>query len=208
MKKLIILLVIFTMLGATLSAQRYSVGGGVIYDKTFKNGLSSTKDSSAFYGEDLTAYGGYFFADYEYFTTDISLVYSSITLVKEAGGIRDTLYGGFYFNMGVSFSGKIPINIGLITLFPMIGINYNIALGFQDGDGKTYIDVSEFFSQGGFHAGAGIDINLGSFFLRAEGLYIIRLPMKYWIDEEKRYSDGKVTFPMGYCIKVGFGIKL
>ena len=107
-----------------------------------------------------------------------------------------------------SLLGKYPFRLGSITLFPLIGFDYNIVTSALDGD----IDLSQF----GFLGGLGLDFNLNDhLFLRGEAMFHLRLASKAMKDFEDIIPilsegiplDTKTTLGVGPRIKLGIGYR-
>lgn len=140
MKKFIATLVIFICVGSALSAADLNVGGGLLVNVDF----ISIHDTSGENVEDfdfpvLPFYGFYAFVDMDYIEFDLGLLF-------------------FMPAFEIGAYGKFPIKLGVITLSPMVGIEFSNAL---------FILNSLFI-----RAGLGIDINLSkSIFIRTDALY-------------------------------------
>jgi len=217
MKRVIVFLAIFAMLGGAVSAQGMSIGGGVLIDTNMGNGLTLGNAGIIFgpdlngiemkIGEDITSFGAFFFVDYDFLMVDMSLAFGKETYFLEALGIRDTIDAGSYMSLGFSIFGKYPINMGLFTIFPLVGINYNMVISYEY-QGTTYTDASEWLSQIGILGGAGIDFPLGDLFLRGEALVSYRLPMKTYNEQAKLHSSISANGGIGFRLKVEIGMKL
>jgi hypothetical protein len=114
---------------------------------------------------------------------------------------------------GIAVLGKYPIELGTITLFPLLGISYNMVLSAKDPDGNKYDDAGD-LSQLGILAGIGLDVNItDALFFRAEGIFQLRLPNKMqkdMADYMKAYYgvDFPPTVGLGPVIKVAIGYRL
>ncbi|MCL2759157.1 MAG: autotransporter outer membrane beta-barrel domain-containing protein [Treponema sp.] len=238
MKKVIALVVIFVCVGAALSAEefRMSIGGGGLFDMSFGNGLKDTEktpignvDSTLSFN--TTSFGGFVFFDLTYAVIDVSFAHGSSEMKGEisGGGVSLTMSEdtGTGMQLGIGVMGKFPIDLDGITLFPLLGINYNMILSAKDKDGKvvqTYnkstglpedMNTVKELSQLGFIGGVGLDVPINdNLFFRAEALLNVRLPskqMKDMFDEMKKDEDfdsGKLTLGIGPRIKLGIGYKL
>ena len=221
MKRVIAFLIIFACVGAALSAQSMSAGGGLVLDMGFNNGMEF-KDreldplimdvTSVF---ETTSFGIYGFLDIGYVVFDASLTFGTMKMVTEVSALGMSGSGSMDFGDIVSFNigvmGKYPIDLGSFTLFPLIGINYNMVLSL---DGETE-DVTEYFSQFGILAGVGADFPINdTMFFRAEGLFQLRFPMKFWeemVDASKLDPDitnASTTIGLGFQLRVAIGFRL
>ncbi|MCL2209921.1 MAG: hypothetical protein FWC19_09375 [Treponema sp.] len=229
MKKLMAVLVVFICTGAALSAQ-ISAGIGFYYDHSFNNGamLSYTTGSQDLYTRHISnlSGGAYLFLDASYIEFDVGFAFGFLS----ENGYWRTRVGNFYsnhnpnnqnlgnvFQLNFSLLGKYPIDIGNITLFPLLGINYNLFLvsfdnsGVQiEGDAASARNYSQF----GFQAGVGADFNISDkVYFRAEGLFQLRLVLEsskifQYIKFNMREPERSVPTPgMGPIIKAAFGYR-
>jgi len=224
MKKVVILLVLATLFaGGVFGQSSMSAGGGLLFDMSFGNGHSyEFGDESGGVGRNNTVIGAFGFFDFTYAVIDLSFGYGMITNFTKYKGpqesFEETYDGDSMLQLGIGILGKYPISIGSFTLFPMLGINYNIALSYVYEDGSNYneqddvnkVSAAEDLSQFGILAGVGFDFPLSNaMYLRAEALFNLRFPGKYWSDIAKEESDNtKATLGVGPRIKVGIGFNL
>ena len=130
--------------------------------------------------------------------------------MEKLGGSVTADAGGM-IQLGFSLLGKYPFELGSITLFPLLGINYNVALHAWDPDGNSLTPSGEsaakWLSQFGILGGVGLDFDItDSLFIRGEALLHLRLPMKTWRDMADGLG-GKATLGVGPVIKVAIGYK-
>jgi len=222
MKKMIAILVIFVCVGTALSAQDsgMSFGGGALLDWSFSNGLKAKLGDVTYYsGLRNMSFGAYAFFDITYAEIDVSFAYGSITIVdKEKGGPQvknDTENGGSVLQIGLSLLGKYPINLGKITVFPLLGVGYNIVLTAKDADGDKMYDkdsdssAMKDLSQFSILGGGGFDYNINkNIYLRVSGLLQMRFPSKMQKDYAQELGNPfKATLGFGPVIKVGIGYR-
>jgi len=222
MKKLVLVLVLAALVAGGAFAQiEMSVGGGGILDMSFGNGI---KDKDNTYGNNNTSFGGFVFFDITYAQIEVDYLYGS--LEQTFNGVKVSGWKGTFNQFGIGLLGKYPIDLGAVTLFPLIGINYNMVMSYEQNgvkytgywansvDGYKLYKISEYFSQLGILAGLGFDIGITEqIFIRAEALFQLRLPNKgmkdraeYW---DKVYNDtNTTTLGLGPRIKIGVGYKL
>jgi opacity protein-like surface antigen len=183
MKKSISILVLVALGAAASFAQEFnmSAGGGALFDL----GIPMVNDV-----EDLgLTIGGFGFFDATYAEADVAFSYGLST-----GG------GGFY-TLGLEFGvlGKYPFKLGSITLFPLLGVRYNLILaaGNEGGSSDNALDSSFL----GFQAGAGIDYFFSdAIFFRGELLCNLDL-VPFNADSDDIISS------IGPRVKVGVGYK-
>jgi hypothetical protein len=217
-KKVVLALLMAALLvgGAFAEGFSMSAGGGLLFDLSGNNGI---KADDYYMGYRNLSFGGYGFFDATYAEVDVSFAYGMLKPVYEGDGLEDVMGGGAdpsVLQLGFSLLGKYPIELGSITLFPLLGINYNMVLSYSV-DGASYDNAGD-FSQLGFLGGVGADFGLSdSLYLRVEGLFQLRLASKYQddsVDGLKALAnafnldlDPSTTFGMGPRIKVGVGYK-
>ena len=207
MKKKIVLALLMAALlaGGVFADGLLSAGGGLLFDLSGNNGF---KNGDAYYGMRNTSFGGYAFFDATFVEVDVSFARGSLTAVEEAEGVSISENFGSTMQLNVSLLGKFPIfHLLNVSLFPLIGINYNMVFSLKDPGGTSYSDPGD-MSQIGILGGIGADFGLGSsLYIRAEGMFQVRLPSK-WQKDEANYADMATTFGLGPRVKAGIGIKL
>jgi len=215
MKKSISILVLLVLVAAGAFAQM-SVGGGLLYDYSGNNGVKASFLGSDFYmGTTNSSFGAFGFIDFDYVEINMSIARGSIKLLYEVPGTSNDADFGTAIQLGLSVLGKYPIDLGSITLFPLLGLNYNMVLSLEDKDGRKYSDAGD-WSQFGLQAGLGLNFSFSdSLYLLAEALFQLRFPSKFQDDlktEIENDTGGIITFDktlgMGPVIKVGVGFKL
>ncbi|MDR0302504.1 MAG: hypothetical protein LBI04_09375 [Treponema sp.] len=201
MKKSISILVLLALVAGGAFALDMSAGGGLLFDLSGNNGVA---DGDLYMGTRILSIGGYGFFDATFVEVDVSFAYGMLTYVYDFGPLGDgSDDAGSALQLGFSLLGKYPIDLGGFTLFPLLGVNYNLVLSASDQDGNDMDDAGD-MSQLGFLAGLGFDLPLSdALYLRAEAMFNLRLPMKIFDDLD---SDN-TTFGMGPRIKVGVGYK-
>ena len=213
MKKHIFILVLLALAATGAFANEFSLsaGGGALFDWNFDNGYEYGSNSYAV--EDVMAFGGFAFFDATYAELDVNFTYGLRQSVSNVSSVQNGANGN-YMALGFSLMGKFPIDLGPVTIFPLLGGSYNMVLVDKDKDGKSVSDVANSsytsmnLSQFGGLAGAGLDIIFSDLlFLRAEALFHFRFPNKYTSDKADTFDGGKTTFGMGPRIKVGLGFR-
>jgi len=201
MKKGIFVLALLAILATGAFAQGFSLaaGGGLLFDWSFNNGVES---GSIYAGWRNMSFGGYGFFDATYAEVDVSFAYGLLSIVTEPSSSYDPDMS--MLQLGFSVLGKFPIGISKLTIFPLLGVSYNLVLS-AEVDGVSASKPSE-DNQLGFLAGAGLDFPLtGGLFLRGETLFHLRLPSEDMNDQTGGGWD--TTFGMGPQIKIGVGYK-
>ena len=211
MKKIVILLLLITLVAAGAFSQM-SLGAGFLYDFSANNGYKSETLDMKF-GRNNTSFGGFLFFDISFVEININYSYGTLKPYRK-GNNAEIMQVLKMSQLGLSAYAKYNLNLGKISLFPMAGLEYNMALAVKDENGNdVYADtvtksVFRDFSQLGLLAGAGIDIPFTSkIFLRAEALFHFRFPTK---EARERAEKDKIdtTFGLGPRIKVGIGYRL
>jgi hypothetical protein len=220
-KKLILaLLMIALAAGGAFAQLGLSVGGGGLFDFSARNGIKvKVGNDDVYEGLRNMSIGGFIFFDVTYAELNVNFAYGSLShvyvgldgekFVNEMGGIAIEKPSAMQF--GFSLLGKYPINMGKLTIFPLLGVDYNIVLSIKR-NGKSIDDNPGYWNQFGFLAGIGGDISLTkSLFFRMEGLFHLRLPSKNANDEKDAYigdkKDINTTWGMGPQIKLALGFR-
>jgi len=212
MKKVIALFIIFVCVGSALSAQikMAAAGGGALFDMSFGNGGKAEESPYRLeVSENFTSFGAFGFIDLIYAEIDVYLAYGQLTRIWESN-IPSTYGNGSRSGNSASFGftllGKYPIELSPFTIFPLLGIGYNFVLSYKLGTYEE--DKPGDYSQFGFLGGVGMDFPLSDkYFLRAEGLLVIRLSSKYYNDLYN-FSGAETTLGIGPRIKVAVGFHL
>jgi len=200
MKKSISLLVLLALVAAGAFAQvSLSAGGGLLFDLSLNNGVEVAGEKS---GMDATSFGGFVFFDATYVEVDIGFTYGLLDSYVGSSSAD----GGSMLALNFALLGKYPIPVGSFTIFPLLGVNYNLVLSHEDKDGNSN-DKAGDLSQFGILAGMGADFNLTTaLYLRAEALFQLRFANKVMSDAADDYH-GDTTFGLGPVIKVALGYK-
>ena len=118
--------------------------------------------------------------------------------------------------MGLGFGilGKYPFNFGKVTAFPLMGVEYRLALSVKDKDGNIIDDIpgaddaSSDYSALWFQLGGGVDYALtDALYLRGSALYGIRLANKVETNEVDDDPDASARLGHGLTVKVAIGYK-
>jgi len=214
MKKSIFVLAILAIAATGAFAQGFSkaVGGGLLFDYSLNNGIKiEAAGKSGFTGTQALSAGGFGFLDVGFAELDVSFAHGTLTWVDNGFGIKGAKSFGSALQLGLTLLGKYPIDLGSVTLFPLLGADYNLVFLAWNKDGHSYDDAWD-LSQFGLLAGAGFDFNFTTtVFFRAEALFHLRFPskvMKDLADESK--SPGVSVDPtlgVGPRVKVGLGYR-
>lgn len=133
----------------------------------------------------------------------------------DSSGTTETDYSKTEGNY-VSFSGygKYPMELGSITLFPMIGVEYDTTLRGTYSDGsnwtsQTKSDMAEFWIKGGLGADISVTPQL---YIRPElivGYKLLSQPEKDGVDALKALGFTDVSLlPLSIELSVLFGVRL
>jgi outer membrane protein W len=225
MKKFISILALIAIAATGAFAQTsLSAGGGLFTDLSlFGNGVKYT-DGDDYYksGTRNISFGGYVFFDATYVEADISFAIGSLTefrksKINDKKDSKTADKSSTIQQLGFTVLGKYPIDMGAATLFPLLGVSYNMVLGGKDEDGnkmekseyggKVYFQPS-WLSQLGVLGGVGFDYDLTeSLFLRGEVMLQCRFADKMTRDGVKDEKNARSTLGLGPVIKVGVGYK-
>jgi len=217
MKKSIAVLAVLVF-AATGAFAQMSVGGGLLVNPSFNNGFKAEMPGSGSGGMDWTntTIGAFVFFDAAYAELGVNFGYG-ITKAKGTGFMNWTgspyylgTYNGGATQFGLSLLGKYPINLGAVTVFPLLGVEYNVVLSWRDENDQELGGVSRAIdlSQLGFLAGVGMDYGLSDrLYLRGEAMFQLRLPSKFAKDMADLFPSGTPGYGMGPVIKIGVGYK-
>jgi len=190
---------------------KLSAGGGVFYAGDFGGGVID--GGKLAFSMPYNGVGVYLFFDAVY--AEIFGGYSggsgswvSGSGVDPAVDMRRTYLSGGIF-------AKYPIDVGVLRLFPLVGIDYEASMSFDVSapDGRAYD-----FGAGDAHAGAvsalwfkfggGVDFGVTErVYIRAELLYGVRTANQLENDIADRYSDREANPGHGVTFKVGGGVR-
>jgi len=212
MKKsvLILILIIFTALGAFALPFQVSAGLGGLFDWNFNNGVEEVISGDKHYsGLNNMSFGGFAFIDAYYAEVNAGCAFGLLKEVVREPGLSEKTDGGKMLQVNASLLLKYPLDFGKISFFPLLGANYNLVLSYKIGGfsmGSSPGDLMKKWSQIGLLGGAGMDINLvGSLFLRTEVLYQLRFASKTM--KTAASGDAYATLGMGPLARVGVGYR-
>ncbi|MDR0878633.1 MAG: hypothetical protein LBN21_11315 [Treponema sp.] len=227
-KKMVILALVCAVASASLSAEdfRFGIFGGGFFQMDFST-MSPRKGGGAFVNLDFT-----------FVELGIGIVGESAGFNFKPETISDWTNGNTYTNTAVGFvnglsstglnlslNGKLPITFGNLSLFPLLGLRYDIMLdqkisggkkigesvydeiaGMIKTDGLKAIDFSNFF----INLGGGLDFAIYKhFFFREEFIWAFKIPNKFDIAYAKyqgkdaakeffSYSEPTIMLSVGF----------
>ena len=207
MKKRIAIFTILCMCSASLFALDLSAGLGGNFTANFR---TWSTNSEYFTADDInsTLVGGgfYGFVDATYAEVNLGFLFGNEKFGKNDNkGINITA-------LKLGLFGKYPINLGAFSIFPIFGIDGQIALAASsDTDGHIidYYSPGDLFSQFWFKFGAGLDIPTANekYYIRFSFLYGFRPNTKF--EEDGLAEAGlKSVVNHGLDIKLAIGYKL
>jgi hypothetical protein len=212
MKRGFLVLVLMAVMAAGAFAQM-TVGGGGYFASDFGGGAKG-KYSGVDASFKMPYYGGGIYAFFDpipYVELNVGFFFAagSYDVSASAGGYGASSSTEMNYNgLDIGVFGKYPVNIGPLTVFPLIGATFR---SFTTVDMKgTKYDGSK-ASAFWFKAGGGLDFSITEkLFLRANLLYGIRLKNK--LEEELmkslNWSNGDLQLGHGLEVKVAVGYKL
>jgi len=201
-KKVILALLMAALLAGGVFAEGswMSAGAGGLFDLSGNNGV---KNGGDYAGARILTLGFYGFFDLTYAEVDVSYAYGKLTTVSSQGDFRD--YDSRVWQLGLTFLGKYPFELGDFTLFPLLGFNYNVIVSHITA-GKADPEPGK-WNQLGILAGVGADFDLtDDLYLRGEGMFHLRLPSTF-MKEAASGWDGSATLGMGPRLKFGVGYR-
>ena len=201
-KKVILTLLITALSVLNIFAFDMSAGVGGNFTVNF--------DSYKYDGDNIASQrtiGGGFFAlfDITFAELNVGILFGS--LKKEYAGIWDD-YSINLFNLTFSLYGKYPIRLSSFTIFPMLGVQYNLCLSAKD-EGEIIFDNPllrmDYMNRFWIKFGAGADFNLTEkLYFRTSFLYGINFGSRNDRDV-KKYNSKESSFHHGLDIRVAIG---
>ena len=237
MKKIISILMICSLATSLLVAMDFSFGIGQLYEQSFRNGSwvkgdiyvdeDTTVHVDMYEGFRKTSNGLFLFFDAKYAMLDVSYarahvsgVWKDAPLVLGALPTEDGVWlMGKMDHLTFSLLGKYPIDMGAFSVFPLLGVNYNYILTYEDAFGDDWLEKNESthkpadLSQFGILGGLGADYDLSeSFYLRCQALFNLRFPSSMANDtadlvEEIPGWSADNTLGATYRIQLGLGYR-
>ncbi|MDR2482338.1 MAG: porin family protein [Treponema sp.] len=200
MKRLLLVLAVFGMCSAALFAQniKLSAGLGGNFTADFTS-FALTKDAkdadlkAKDWNSHLVGGGFYLFFDATYVEANVGLLFGNANSDKTDGMSDDQKKGMDVTAIKLGLFGKYPIDLGSFTLFPMLGIDGQLAVGgkFYGEEPADKEEFNKMFSWFWIKLGVGADIPLAEkFYLRPEFLYGIRLNTEDEKDTIDYYNSG------------------
>jgi len=177
MEKRIVLTLLVVTLAAGGAFAQISVGAG----GNFAAGFDSLKDGEYKISVSTTGGGFYAFFDATYVEFDIGMLFGAQQVKVSGGGSSLGVKGPSVTALTLGLYGKFPIELGsVVSLFPMLGIQYDIGLSVQEGGYKlTSSEVANYMNRFWIKLGAGADFNLSNLlYLRPSFLYGINFGTK------------------------------
>ena len=228
-KKVLLVLVLAAIVTGGAYAQlisqiSFSAGGGGFIGGDFGGGIEmSQSGEKGSYEYPYFGGGGFIFCDATYAELSLGFFGGSGKAKMSGGGqSAESDFSIASFNIGLL--GKYPFAIDdNLTVFPLLGIDYQIVLSFKDEDGDEHKDFDNNEAPGDFSAlwfkfGGGADYSLtGNIFLRAQALYGLRIPNKFENDMVDLFKelgslsassvDVKTLLGHGLTVKVAVGYR-
>ena len=225
MKKVISVLVLTALVTAGAFAVDMSVGGGLFYDLSLLGGMKDDDGASMTFPNH--SFGASVFFDATYVAVDLNfgIGFSLEGTQKDKDGKKadkaDEYHGSQFVNFGFGLIGKYPIELDALTVFPLVGVTYNMVLsssspkytadGKYDGREKDKYEGDEKISdlnQLGFVLGVGGDFDITEqLYFRGMLAAHLRLPNKEVKDFAKDFEVSAVP-NIGPRLTLAVGYKL
>ena len=167
-------------------------------------------DSYKYDGENIASQrtiGGGLFAlfDITYAEVNVGILFGS--LKQEYAGVWDD-YSINNFNLTFSIYGKYPIRLGSFSIFPMLGVQYDLCLSAKD-EGEIIFDNPlirmDHMNRFWIKFGVGADFNLTEkLYFRPSFLYGINFGTRNDRDV-KKYNSKESIFHHGLDIRIAIG---
>jgi hypothetical protein len=196
-KMVMVLLIAAVVTGAAFAQMSAGAGGSYGYVTSSADGETNSMNS----------FGAFAFFDANYVMVKVGVNFSTL---EESYLNMKYEYAQNYLALGVL--GKFPIDLGVLTLFPMLGIEYDLLLGYDRTLTIGSSSSTESISRGDLSDTKGVDlgdrrivdeadINLtDSMYLRPTLLYGINLSKT----EAEADIDGLFKSKVDIGIAVGF----
>ena len=199
-KRIFLALLVVTLAAGGAFAQMSAGAGG-----NFAVGFDSLKEGDAEISVTTSGGGFYVFFDANYVEADIGLLFGSQKMKMSGGGASLEFDGPNVSILTLGLYGKYPIDLGSFTLFPMLGIQYDLGLSAeQDGEKAESEYLADNLNRFWVKLGVGADFNLSdSIYLRPSFLYGINFGTKALEDMKGDAS----SFYHGLDIRVAIGFK-
>lgn len=179
-KMVMVLLIAAVVTGSVFAQMSAGIGGN----------FSSIMASGDNYEPDPVTGGGFF----AFFDANYVMVKAGLLIAKD----KDADDAANYLSLGLL--GKYPIDLGSFTLFPMVGLEYNMFLSMGDGKREDLKDA-DFLDMILLQLGVGADFNItDSIYIRPTLLWGIDLHAN---DYEKEI-DGLFKHKLDIGIAIGF----
>jgi outer membrane protein W len=155
----------------------------------------------------------------------LDVTYVEISLDFIFGSVKTShLYSNSWYDaamktthFGFTLLGKYPFAVGSLTVFPLLGIDYQIFLSGKANSAVHSVDYTmtygreEMFDDFSIAIGAGLDYKLtGALYLRGEFLLNFKLDNKneaHIRDITSEYGDEFSLFSFGPRVSIGIGYK-
>jgi hypothetical protein len=176
------------------------VGGRIFYNGMF--GVWSHDGSDLVFTSTNNGFGIGGFFDATYVEIGLDFIFGSYENYSYIYKMKSTQFG-------FSLLGKYPFAVKDLTVFPLVGIDYQIFIsGEAYGITVSHDDWYDVFS---FAVGGGLDYNLSSkLYLRSELLLNIKLKDIYeseLIDVKIYVNDDRKRLTLGPRVSIGVGYK-
>jgi opacity protein-like surface antigen len=192
-----------------------SAGGRIFYNGMFNiwdfsNNYNHTFTSmvrNGLYGNHGFGIGGFF--DATYVEIGLDFIFGSFKPISK-------YYSGDFemksTQFGFSILGKYPFAVGDMTVFPLLGIDYQIFIsGEAYGISVSHDDCDDMYDAFSFAVGGGLDYNLGGkLYLRGELLFNFKKDSKFESELRDIAKKNEIGFPLftfGPRISIGVGYK-
>jgi hypothetical protein len=231
-KKAVLFAVVMSVCGAALFAQEeaksqktvfgLSAGAGGFIGGDFGGGAEGTASLGGVSAKIKTPYfggGGFAFFDATYVELTLGIYGGGGKMTLVVTGENELSADMSYTNFNIGLLGKYPFTVNQkLSVFPLLGIEYDICLSVKDKDGNKYKNRDGKESPGDFSAlwfkfGGGLDfLFTEKIYLRFEALYGLRLAnkfekaMKDMLDEIPMF-DTKTLLGHGLTAKLAAGYK-
>jgi hypothetical protein len=217
------LLLVMPAAGGAFAQAKLSAGFGGNFAVSFVQTTTPAIYGDFEYSEySVTTSGGgfYVFFDAAYVEVDIGMLFGSQKMKTSVAGASATTDGPDVTYLTLGLYGKYPIDLGGFTLFPMLGVQYDIGLSAKQTVGGITVeansqDLPDALNKLWIKLGVGADFNLSdAVYFRPSALYGINFGTKHennavkgLVKDAYGRTYAAIAFYHGLDIRVALGFK-
>jgi hypothetical protein len=211
-KKVLVFLVLAVIVAGGVFAQSISAGIGGIFGMGFDGVSAEGAGIKVKTSQTLTGFGFYAFADATYVEANVGFLFGGLKTIRTINDYKFDPVKTDATLLTLSAYGKYPIELGFLTLYPMVGVQYDLGLSAKYDGNKVKDDIGDGLNRFWIKFGASADIDISSsLYFRPSFLYGINFGTKNSNDEIKKSNDAggdaKASFRHGFDIRAAVGFR-